>query len=200
MEDQKLSALSRNTSNRLRAILVLLILLCTPPAFAKDKLVRAHWIQWDHRTHLKKRLPLETAKAYAKSIEKWCKVYKVDPDWITAICTRESHWDTLAVDHCSTPGAGIPQVQVDTAQMVVNSWGNGKNFIVTADSLNDYPGLAIRIACCHFRHLMRHYKGDTILAIRAYHSGEGRVKAEGGLQGMKYFKDVLRQYELYKMN
>lgn len=111
--------------------------------------------------------------------------------------TVESHFDTNACDGRPIPSYGIPQIQIQTAQLVVNSWGS---YRITASNLRDYPGLAIRISCAHFRHLLKTYKGDYIRAIRAYNAGETAVNTSERLPGMPYFKKVLHQYELYKLN
>lgn len=164
------------------------------PAYSFE---RADWIQWSYRQFYGHQLPRSVAKSYSRSVEKWSRVYKLDADWMTANFTVESHWDTKACDGRPTPSWGIPQLQVKTAQIVVDSWNH--SYLVDEEKLKDNPGLSIRISCKHFRDLLNEFQGDYIKATRAYNAGSSKVKGKG-LAGMVHFERVLYQYKLYKMN
>ncbi len=112
--------------------------------------------------------------------------------------SAESHWDTNACDGRPTPSYGIPQIQVPTAQMVVDSWDHA--FKVTPEVLKAHPGLAIRISCAHFKWCLRVNNGDYIKATRSYNCGQRRISEGNGLISFSYFKKVLKNYELYKLN
>lgn len=178
----------------LSRILLVLSCLVATPALSFE---RSDWIKWDHRHNLKNRISTSTAKGYAHSVEKWSKKYKLDPDWMTCHFSEESHWDTNARDGRSPESWGIPQIQVGTAQFYIPK---GHSFTVTPEVLKECPGLAIRLACAHFRHLLNVYHGDYMTATRAYNAGEVAVNTSKRLPGMPHFKKVLGAYEKYKMN
>ena len=115
---------------------------------------------------------------------------------MTAIYTVETHWDKDA--RSKMDAYGIPQLMVDTAQAVVDSWGH--SFKVSPEDLKRCPGLAIHISCAHFRHLLKTFDGDYIRATRAYGAGEGAVTRSKKLPGIRYFENVLKQYERLRMN
>lgn len=134
-------------------------------------------------------LTWNTANGYAASIMKWAKEYNVDPDWMTAIYTHESHWDTKATDDLDS--WGIPQIQVSTAQIVADELKLDET--ITAQRLTADPDIAIRLSCRHYRDLLDEFNGDCIQATRAYNRGDKGVK-NTRLPGLDYFQDVFNQY------
>lgn len=180
----------------MRNLFLILTLLIASQASSKDRYPMTHWIQHDYAREYHKPLSFDEAKKITSSIQCWSKANKLDPNWMLAIYTRESHFDPLATDGVGS--YGIPQLQIKTAQGIVNTWGH--NYTITPEVLGQHTGLAIRISCRYFRDLLNEFEGDYIKATRAYNAGEGNVKngywvrGKPCLPGINYFSHVLEYY------
>lgn len=180
----------------------MILSILASPLWAIDK--RSEWIQIDHLKNCHKHLSKDSASGISKSIEKWSKKYKIDADWMTGLYAVESHFDTNSTD--GRDSWGIPQLQTNTAQLVVDKWKQA--YKVTPEELKRCSGLAIRISCCNFRALLVEFGGDYVKATRAYNAGSTNVKRGHFLgrrpcvPGMNYCSKVLKaywQYEIFKL-
>ena len=172
-----------------RGLILFLSCLFASPTFGALNYPITKWSMQDYHKGCHKRLSWKTANGYAQSIMKWSKEYDIDPDWMVALFTVESHWNTNATD--GKDSWGIPQLQVDTAQQTAD--GLKLQIVVTPERLMGDPDLAIRLACRHYRDLLDLFHGNCIEATRAYNRGDQRIEATR-LPGLDYFQNVFTQY------
>ncbi len=108
----------------------------------------------------------DRAGAYAASVEKTAKRYKLDPELLVAVALTESRFDSLAL---SRKGAqGVMQLMPGTARVlrVGDVWDPHQNLEAGARWL---------------RRLLDKFGGDLDLALAAYNAGEEAVKRFGGI-------------------
>lgn len=133
----------------------------------------------------------------AGAIEAWSKANRIDPDWMLAMYTVETHFDTNASD--GKDSYGVAQIQTNTAQIIIN--GMKQSYIVTPTELKRCYGLNIRLSCHYFRDLLNQYEGDYIKATRAYNAGPTNVDrgyfkiGHPCLPGYNYMKKCVFEYE-----
>lgn len=123
-------------------------------------------------------------KKYEAYVEKYCKLYAVEPDLVYAIIKQESNFNEKAE---SFAGArGLMQVLPATAKEVAVEL-NGINE-ETLD-LNDKE-TNIQIGIKYLSSLIKRYDGNIYIAITAYNAGLGNVD--------KWFKEEYETYDTYK--
>lgn len=120
----------------------------------------------------------------------------IDQDWVLAICTLESHFDTNASD--GKGSWGIAQLQISTAEMVYHEVHPEQGRTVfESQYLCEVPEENIFLACRHIRDLIDSYAGDYIKATRSYNVGS-RNAQKGRLHGLTYCDNVFHQYMEYE--
>ena len=106
---------------------------------------------------------------YTEYVEKYAKMYNIDPLWIYAIIKVESNFNK---DAKSNSGAkGLMQLMDTTASELAQKDGI-QNF--TSDMLFD-PETNIRLGTKYFDELLTKYNENYYLAIAAYNGGTGNV-------------------------
>lgn len=113
--------------------------------------------------------------------------YRVDPALIRAVVKAESDYNPKAI---SSAGAlGLMQLMPRTAQdlAVKNPFDPEQN---------------IRGGVQYLRYLLDRFKGDTTLAVAAYHAGEQNVDRHGGIPPIvatqEYVKRVTKFHQRYR--
>lgn len=144
---------------------------------------------------------------YQEYIEKYAVDNGVDPYMIYAIIKAESNFKP---DVKSKSNAiGLMQLLEGTAVEMSNSIDNNT---VTEDELYD-PETNIKLGTSYFAYLVKHYKGNTILALTAYNAGMGNVdtwiktsviRSDGTdienipyKETNNYVRKILRDYQIY---
>lgn len=123
-------------------------------------------------------------KKYEAYVEKYCKLYAVEPDLVYAIIKQESNFNENAE---SFAGArGLMQVLPATAKEVAVEL-NGIDE-ETLD-LNDEE-TNIQIGIKYLSSLIKRYNGNIYIAIAAYNAGLGNVD--------KWFKEEYKTYDTYE--
>lgn len=123
-------------------------------------------------------------KKYEVYVEKYCKLYAVEPDLVYAIIKQESNFNENAK---SFAGArGLMQVLPATAREVAEDL-NGINE-ETLD-LNDEE-TNIQIGIKYLSSLIKRYNGNIYIATAAYNAGLGNVD--------KWFKEEYETYDTYE--
>ena len=132
------------------------------------------------------KLPLEKARAYARSVMADAWRTKLDPRFIMSIVTVESRWRANAVSHSGARGLG--QLMPATARTLgVNAWNAAEN---------------LRGTSSYLKSLMTHFAGKpnaVKLAIAGYNAGPKAVERYHGVppyaETQHYVVKVLRVWK-----
>lgn len=123
-------------------------------------------------------------KKYEAYVEKYCKLYAVEPDLVYAIIKQESNFNENAQ---SFAGAiGLMQVLPATAREVAEELNSIDE---TALDLNDEE-TNIQIGIKYLASLIKRYDRNMYIAIAAYNAGLGNVD--------KWFKEEYETYDTYE--
>lgn len=139
----------------------------------RQELVLAHQKKLNYYTGLRKSsntIPL---------IKKYSKEYGVNPSFVSAIISRESHFDPSAVS--SVGARGLMQIMKNTGEWMATKL---KTENYSYDSLFD-PELNIRFGSYYLAYLSDQFSGNPIMVASAYHAGANNVK----LWALNYAQD-----------
>lgn len=152
---------------------------------------------------LKKMYPI----TYQEYVEKYADSYQVDKYMIYAIIKAESNFKPEAKSQSNA--IGLMQLLEATAIEMSNSI---ENEIVTTEKLYE-PETNIKLGTSYYAYLLKHYKGNNILALTAYNAGMGNVdtwiragviKSDGSdienipyKETNNYVRKILRDYQIY---
>ncbi len=152
---------------------------------------------------LKKIYPI----TYQEYIEKYAKQYGVDKYMIYAIIKAESNFKPEVKSQ--SEAIGLMQLLEETAVEMSNSI---ENQIVSKEELYQ-PETNIKLGTSYYAYLLKHYKGNNILALTAYNAGMGNVDiwVKNGViqpdgsdienipykETNNYVRKILRDYQIY---
>ena len=183
------------TKKFIKAMIIIIIALAI--IFVLFKIVRVQNIA------LKKIYPTK----YNEYVEKYSKENNVDKYMIYAIIKAESNFKSDVKSNSNA--IGLMQLLENTAVEMSNSI---KQDEITEKSLYD-PEMNIKLGISYYSYLLKHYKGNNILALTAYNAGMGNVdnwikkgviKSDGSdienipyKETNNYVRKILRDYKLY---
>lgn len=183
------------TKKFIKAMIIIIIALAI--IFVLFKIVRVQNIA------LKKIYPTK----YNEYVEKYSKENNVDKYMIYAIIKAESNFKSDVKSNSNA--IGLMQLLEDTAVEMSNSI---KQDEITEESLYD-PEMNIKLGISYYSYLLKHYRGNNILALTAYNAGMGNVdnwikkgiiKSDGSdienipyKETNNYVRKILRDYKLY---
>jgi soluble lytic murein transglycosylase len=102
-------------------------------------------------------------------LQKYAQEYRLNPSFVSAIISRESHYNQYAQ---SNVGArGLMQIMEDTGSWIAKKF---KVDDYSYDLLFD-PDINIRFGCWYLSYLSNHYSGNPIMVASAYHAGMSNV-------------------------
>lgn len=152
---------------------------------------------------LKKIYPI----TYQEYVEKYSTQNDVDKYMIYAIIKAESNFKPEVKSQ--SKAIGLMQLLEETAVEMSNSI---ENQTVTEEELYQ-PETNIKLGTSYYAYLLKHYKGNNILALTAYNAGMGNVDTwikTGVIQSdgsdienipyketNNYVRKILRDYQLY---
>jgi soluble lytic murein transglycosylase-like protein len=96
------------------------------------------------------------------------------------------------------------QLQVHTAQLVAKQLGYKDWASIDGPWIEEHPEESIRFATCHFKALLRTFRGSYYWATRGYNGGWERVMAakKGARKwhnlSLKYYENVERSFQQIK--
>lgn len=144
---------------------------------------------------------------YQEYVEKYAKQNEVDKYMIYAIIKAESNFKPEVKSQ--SEAIGLMQLLEETAVEMSNSI---ENQTVTKEELYD-PETNIKLGTTYYSYLLKHYKGNNILALTAYNAGMGNVdtwiktgviQADGSdienipyKETNNYVRKILRDYQMY---
>ena len=144
---------------------------------------------------------------YNEYVEKYSKENNVDKYMIYAIIKAESNFKSDVKSNSNA--IGLMQLLENTAVEMSNSI---KKDEITEKSLYD-PEMNIKLGISYYSYLLKHYRGNNILALTAYNAGMGNVdnwikkgviKSDGSdienipyKETNNYVRKILRDYKLY---
>lgn len=183
------------TKKFIKAMIIIIIALAI--IFVLFKIVRVQNIA------LKKIYPTK----YNEYVEKYSKENNVDKYMIYAIIKAESNFKSDVKSNSNA--IGLMQLLENTAVEMSNSIKQDK---ITEKSLYD-PEMNIKLGISYYSYLLKHYRGNNILALTAYNAGMGNVdnwikkgviKSDGSdienipyKETNNYVRKILRDYKLY---
>ena len=183
------------TKKFIKAMIIIIIALAI--IFVLFKIVRVQNIA------LKKIYPTK----YNEYVEKYSKENNVDKYMIYAIIKAESNFKSDVKSNSNA--IGLMQLLENTAVEMSNSV---KQDEITEKSLYD-PEMNIKLGISYYSYLLKHYRGNNILALTAYNAGMGNVdnwikkgviKSDGSdienipyKETNNYVRKILRDYKLY---
>ena len=183
------------TKKFIKAMIIIIIALTI--IFVLFKIVRIQNIA------LKKIYPTK----YNEYVEKYSKENNVDKYMIYAIIKAESNFKSDVKSNSNA--IGLMQLLENTAVEMSNSV---KQDEITEKSLYD-PEMNIKLGISYYSYLLKHYRGNNILALTAYNAGMGNVdnwikkgviKSDGSdienipyKETNNYVRKILRDYKLY---
>ena len=183
------------TKKFIKAMIIIIIALTI--IFVLFKIVRVQNIA------LKKIYPTK----YNEYVEKYSKENNVDKYMIYAIIKAESNFKSDVKSNSNA--IGLMQLLEDTAVEMSNSI---KQDEITEESLYD-PEMNIKLGISYYSYLLKHYRGNNILALTAYNAGMGNVdnwikkgiiKSDGSdienipyKETNNYVRKILRDYKFY---
>lgn len=144
---------------------------------------------------------------YQEYVEKYSIQNDVDKYMIYAIIKAESNFKPEVKSQ--SKAIGLMQLLEETAVEMSNSI---ENQTVTEEELYQ-PEINIKLGTSYYAYLLKHYKGNNILALTAYNAGMGNVDTwikTGVIQSdgsdienipyketNNYVRKILRDYQLY---
>lgn len=183
------------TKKFIKAMIIIIIALAI--IFVLFKIVRVQNIA------LKKIYPTK----YNEYVEKYSKENNVDKYMIYAIIKAESNFKSDVKSNSNA--IGLMQLLENTAVEMSNLI---KQDEITEKSLYD-PEMNIKLGISYYSYLLKHYRGNNILALTAYNAGMGNVdnwikkgviKSDGSdienipyKETNNYVRKILRDYKLY---
>lgn len=152
---------------------------------------------------LKKIYPI----TYQEYVEKYSRQNDIDEYMIYAIIKAESNFKPEVKS--GSDAIGLMQLLEETATEISNSI---ENQTVTEEDLYE-PETNIKLGVSYYAYLLKHYKGNNILALTAYNAGMGNVDTwiqTGVIQSdgsdienipyketNNYVRKILRDYQIY---
>lgn len=183
------------TKKFIKAMIIIIIALAI--IFVLFKIVKVQNIA------LKKIYPTK----YNEYVEKYSKENNVDKYMIYAIIKAESNFKSDVKSNSNA--IGLMQLLENTAVEMSNLI---KQDEITEKSLYD-PEMNIKLGISYYSYLLKHYRGNNILALTAYNAGMGNVdnwikkgviKSDGSdienipyKETNNYVRKILRDYKLY---
>lgn len=183
------------TKKFIKAMIIIIIALAI--IFVLFKIVRVQNIA------LKKIYPTK----YNEYVEKYSKENNVDKYMIYAIIKAESNFKSDVKSNSNA--IGLMQLLENTAVEMSNLI---KQDEITEKSLYD-PEMNIKLGISYYSYLLKHYRGNNILALTAYNAGMGNVdnwikkgviKSDGSdienipyKETNNYVRKILRDYKFY---
>lgn len=132
-----------------------------------------------HQEQLNYYAGMRTKSGVYSIIHRYAAEYNVNPSLISAVISRESHYDPYAE---SRVGArGLMQIMEDTGTWIASRLNN-KDY--SYDHLFD-PDLNIRFGTWYLAYLSDYYQGNPVMMAAAYHAGANNVN----LWALKYADD-----------
>lgn len=144
---------------------------------------------------------------YQEYVEKYSIQNDVDKYMIYAIIKAESNFKPEVKSQ--SKAIGLMQLLEETAVEMANSI---ENQTVTEEELYQ-PEINIKLGTSYYAYLLKHYKGNNILALTAYNAGMGNVDTwikTGVIQSdgsdienipyketNNYVRKILRDYQIY---
>ena len=144
---------------------------------------------------------------YKEYVEKYSKQNNVDEYMIYAIIKAESNFKPNVKSKSNA--IGLMQLLEDTAIEMSNTVSKQE---ITEEGLYD-PETNIKLGTSYYSYLLKHYKGNNILALTAYNAGMGNVdnwikkgviKSDGTdienipyKETNNYVRKILRDYKFY---
>lgn len=144
---------------------------------------------------------------YHEYVEKYSAQNDVDKYMIYAIIKAESNFNPDVKS--KSKAIGLMQLLEETAVEMSNSI---ENQTVTEEELYQ-PEINIKLGTSYYAYLLKHYKGNNILALTAYNAGMGNVDTwikTGVIQSdgsdienipyketNNYVRKILRDYQIY---
>ena len=183
------------TKKFIKAMIIIIIALAI--IFVLFKIVKVQNIA------LKKIYPTK----YNEYVEKYSKENNVDKYMIYAIIKAESNFKSDVKSNSNA--IGLMQLIENTAVEMSNLI---KQDEITEKSLYD-PEMNIKLGISYYSYLLKHYRGNNILALTAYNAGMGNVdnwikkgviKSDGSdienipyKETNNYVRKILRDYKFY---
>lgn len=183
------------TKKFIKAMIIIIIALAI--IFVLFKIVKVQNIA------LKKIYPTK----YNEYVEKYSKENNVDKYMIYAIIKAESNFKSDVKSNSNA--IGLMQLLENTAVEMSNLI---KQDEITEKSLYD-PEMNIKLGISYYSYLLKHYRGNNILALTAYNAGMGNVdnwikkgviKSDGSdienipyKETNNYVRKILRDYKFY---
>ena len=183
------------TKKFIKAMIIIIIALAI--IFVLFKIVRVQNIA------LKKIYPTK----YNEYVEKYSKENNADKYMIYAIIKAESNFKSDVKSNSNA--IGLMQLLENTAVEMSNLI---KQDEITEKSLYD-PEMNIKLGISYYSYLLKHYRGNNILALTAYNAGMGNVdnwikkgviKSDGSdienipyKETNNYVRKILRDYKFY---
>ena len=130
-------------------------------------------------------------RPYRSIIEKYAKLYGVDPALVKAVIWTESKGDPYVLRyerHLDDHSYGLMQLLLSTATEL--------GFKGSADGLFD-PDTNIRLGTMYLAKQLKRYGGNVAKAVAAYNAGSARYK-DGKFVNQKYVDRVMNTYRLLK--
>ncbi len=132
-----------------------------------------------HQEQLNYYQGMRTKSGVEGIIHRYAREYDVNPSMISAVISRESHYDPYAE---SRVGArGLMQIMEDTGSWIASRQGN-KDY--QYNHLFD-PDLNVRFGAWYLAYLSDIYQGNPIMVAAAYHAGANNVN----LWALKFAQD-----------
>ncbi len=144
---------------------------------------------------------------YSEYVEPYAKENNVDPYMIYAIIKAESNFNPNVTSESNA--IGLMQLLEETAEEISNVVENKE--MQTEDLYS--PEVNIRLGISYYAYLLKHYKGNNVLALAAYNAGMGNVdtwvqtgtiKEDGSdienipyQETNNYVRKILRDYQYY---
>lgn len=118
-----------------------------------------------------------TKEYYGELIEKYSKMYGLDPKIVLGIAMQESGIHSPIMDECGTIGLMKMQSKYLLGYQTTAYNFETKQYDTIAPNLDDLKDVStnIRIACMILQRLMKLYNYNIVLAIQSYNMGEGNI-------------------------
>ena len=144
---------------------------------------------------------------YSQYVKKYAKENNVDEYMIYAVIKAESNFNPNVKS--GSNAIGLMQLLEGTAIEMSNTLDEQD---ITEEELYD-PETNIKLGTSYYAYLLKHYKGNNVLALTAYNAGMGNVdiwikngviKSDGSdienipyKETNNYVRKILRDYQLY---
>ncbi|AEI63450.1 transglycosylase SLT domain-containing protein [Corallococcus macrosporus] len=151
----------------------------------------------------------EPALAYRRSIARYARAHRVDPDLLQGLIREESRFNARA--RSATGALGLAQLMPATARQVADSL----DMPAPGEAALLQPHTNIRLGAAYLGQLLKHFGGNVAYAVAAYNAGPRAVErwrhampeAEldewvehiGFEETRGYVKKVLGSYSAYKL-